>query len=162
MKYATTFLSGLLFAVGLGVGGMTQPAKVIGFLDITGNWDPALMFVIAGAIGTYSLIYRLSRRRNAPVLATNFQVPTRKDVDRRLLAGAAIFGAGWGLGGFCPGPALTSLASGQTPVLVFVVAMLGGMALFDVAPVAARQLRTVRERLLSGESEDMPDPAQEM
>jgi uncharacterized protein len=121
------FVSGLLFAVGLGISGMTNPAKVAGFLDFAGKWDPSLMFVMAGAIGVHLVAYRLVRRRSSPLLAGAFSVPSRRDIDVKLLAGAAIFGLGWGLGGYCPGPSIVSLASGATGVLVFVGAMLAGM-----------------------------------
>jgi uncharacterized protein len=118
-----SFFSGIVFALGLGISGMTRPTKVIGFLDFFGNWDASLAFVMIGAIGVYFVAYRLSRTMPAPLLAARFALPTRVDLDARLVTGAAIFGAGWGLGGFCPGPALVSLASGAAPVFVFVAAM---------------------------------------
>lgn len=121
------FAGGALFAVGLAVGGMTQPAKVIGFLDVTGDWDPSLIFVMAGAIAVHAIVYRLVRRRSAPFLAERFAVPTRRDLDPRLIGGAALFGVGWGLGGYCPGPGVTALVSGSAPALVFVASMLGAM-----------------------------------
>lgn len=127
------FVSGVIFAIGLAIGGMTKPAKVAGFLDFTGNWDPSLMFVMGGAVMTHAILYRLIRKRPTPLFTAAFSVPTRKDIDLRLLGGAALFGIGWGLSGFCPGPAITSLASGQTPVLIFVVAMIGGMYLYTVS-----------------------------
>lgn len=117
--------AGLLFGAGLVVSGMTEPAKVRGFLDFTGHWDPTLAFVMAGAIAVHLLAYRLIRGRRAPILGGSFQLPTRRDIDAKLLAGAAIFGVGWGLGGYCPGPAVTSLTTGAPAVLVFVAAMLG-------------------------------------
>lgn len=126
------FLSGVIFAVGLGISGMTRPAKVIGFLDFTGNWDPSLAFVMLGAIAVHALGYRLIRRRPAPVFAPAFAVPARRDLDLRLVGGAALFGVGWGLGGFCPGPALTALASGYASVLLFVAAMVVGMYLYTL------------------------------
>lgn len=135
----TSFLAGLIFAVGLGLGGMTQPAKVLGFLDLTGNWDPSLACVMLGAIAVHAPAYRLIRRRSAPIFATAFAVPTRRDFDLRLVAGAALFGIGWGLGGFCPGPAITSLVSGHTAVLLFVPAMVAGMYLHTL--VEALQVR---------------------
>jgi uncharacterized membrane protein YedE/YeeE len=128
----TSFISGIVFALGLGISGMTRPVKVIGFLDFAGSWDPSLAFVMIGAIGVYFVAYRWSRKMASPVLAAEFSVPTRSDLDGRLIIGAAIFGAGWGLGGFCPGPAITSLASGATPVMVFVAAMTIGMYLHKV------------------------------
>lgn len=128
----TSFVSGIVFALGLGISGMTRPVKVIAFLDFAGSWDPSLAFVMIGAICVYFVAYRWSRKMASPVLAAEFSVPTRSDLDGRLIIGAAIFGAGWGLGGFCPGPAITSLASGATPVMVFVAAMTIGMYLHKV------------------------------
>jgi uncharacterized protein len=125
----TSFASGIVFALGLGISGMTRPIKVIGFLDFFGSWDPSLALVIIGAIAVYFVAYRWSLEMASPVLAAEFSVPKRSDLDRRLIIGAAIFGAGWGLGGFCPGPAITSLASGAAPVMVFVAAMAIGMYL---------------------------------
>jgi uncharacterized protein len=125
----TSFVSGIVFALGLGISGMTRPIKVIGFLDFFGSWDPSLAFVMIGAIGVYFLAYRWSLKLTSPVLAAKFSLPTRSDLDWRLVTGAAIFGAGWGLGGFCPGPAIVSLASGAAPVMVFVAAMAFGIYL---------------------------------
>lgn len=124
-----SFLSGVLFALGLGISGMTRPIKVIGFLDIFGQWDASLAFVMLGAIGIYFVAYRLSRTMSSPLLALKFAIPSRTDLDARLIAGAALFGIGWGLGGFCPGPAITSLASGAAPVAVFVATMAAGIYL---------------------------------
>lgn len=118
-------VAGTLFGAGLVVGGMTMPSKVRGFLDFTGSWDPTLVFVMGGAVVVHFLAYRLVRGRAHPVLAQRFQVPTRKDLDLRLIVGAAVFGVGWALGGFCPGPAVTSASSGSAAVLVFLAAMLG-------------------------------------
>lgn len=129
MKSLLSFISGVVFALGLGISGMTRPVKVIGFLDFAGHWDPSLAFVMIGAITVYFVAYRWIRMRSAPVLAEKFSVPQRTDVDRNLVVGAAAFGAGWGLGGFCPGPAITALASGAAPVVVFVAAMAAGMYL---------------------------------
>jgi uncharacterized membrane protein YedE/YeeE len=126
------FVSGFIFAIGLGLGGMTQPAKVTAFLDFAGNWDPSLAFVMGGAILVYAPLYRLIRRRPTPLFASTFSVPTRTDIDPRLPGGAALFGVGWGLGGFCPGPAVTSLASGHLSVVTFVASMLAGMYLFKL------------------------------
>ncbi|MBI3249109.1 MAG: YeeE/YedE family protein [Deltaproteobacteria bacterium] len=126
------FLSGAIFACGLAVGGMTQPAKVTAFLDIAGNWDPSLAFVMMGAIMVHAVLYRAIRRRPSPLFAAAFALPVRTDLDARLIGGAALFGVGWGLGGFCPGPAVTSLASGREPVLIFVIAMLAGMYLYRI------------------------------
>jgi uncharacterized membrane protein YedE/YeeE len=125
----SSFISGLVFALGLGISGMTRPIKVIGFLDFFGDWDASLAFVMIGAIGVYFVAYRLSRTMRSPILAATFSIPARSDVDARLLGGAALFGAGWGLAGFCPGPAVTSLASGSAPVVVFVASMAAGIYL---------------------------------
>ncbi|MES1206351.1 MAG: YeeE/YedE family protein [Pseudomonadota bacterium] len=122
-------LSGALFALGLSVSGMTQPAKVIGFLDVGGQWDPSLMFVMAGAVAVYFVGDRLIRRKTKPLYAATFSRPAAAKIDLRLLGGAAIFGVGWGLSGFCPGPALVSLGAGVTSALWFVPAALVGMLL---------------------------------
>jgi uncharacterized protein len=127
---ATSFIAGVVFALGLGISGMTRPIKVIGFLDFFGAWDASLAFVIAGAIAVYFAAYRFSRTMPAPLLAPDFSLPKRSDLDAKLISGAAIFGVGWGLGGFCPGPALTSLASGAAAVVIFVAAMAVGMYVY--------------------------------
>ena len=119
--------SGLLFGAGLVISGMTQPQKVLGFLDPLGRFDASLIFVMLGAIAVHFIAYRVRARRAAPLFSTKFFVPTRRDIDAKLLAGAFIFGAGWGLGGYCPGPAITSLPGGGLPALAFVSAMLLGM-----------------------------------
>lgn len=117
--------SGTLFGAGLVVAGMTRPDRVIGFLDMFGGtWDPSLALVMGGAIGVHALAYRLIKGRAAPLWAERWSLPTRSDIDGRLLLGAALFGIGWGLGGLCPGPALVSLTSAATSGVVFVVAML--------------------------------------
>jgi uncharacterized membrane protein YedE/YeeE len=128
---AAAFLSGLLFAIGLVLGGMTQPSKVVGFLDLTGDWDPSLALVMGGALGTHALGRRLVLRRPRPLLDSRFHLPTRSEIDASLLGGAAIFGIGWGLGGFCPGPAMVALGAGARASLVFVPAMIAGMLLHD-------------------------------
>lgn len=125
-------LSGIVFALGLGISGMTRPIKVIGFLDFAGAWDATLVFVMIGAIGVYFIAFRISRAMRAPIMADQFSIPTRSDLDTRLILGAAIFGVGWGLGGFCPGPAITSLASGALPVFLFVASMATGMYLHSL------------------------------
>jgi len=130
MKWLTLFLSGLLFALGLGVAGMTRPEKIIDFLDISGHWDPSLLFVMGGAVSINMLLYRLTRRRPCPLYSDRFTTPRHRKINWRLIAGAAIFGSGWGLAGYCPGPALVSVVGGTTPVLVFIIAMLAGMGLF--------------------------------
>ncbi len=123
---------GFIFAIGLGLSGMTQPEKVIGFLNLFGNWDPSLAFVMIGAIAVHASTYRLIRKKKTPWFSDRWHVPHRKDVTPALLIGSTIFGMGWGLGGYCPGPALTSLASMQSRPVVFVISMIGGMILFRV------------------------------
>jgi uncharacterized protein len=129
MKVVLSALAaGLVFGLGLIVSGMVNPAKVLNFLDIAGQWDPSLAFVMAGAAGTVFIGYRLVLKRPGPLFAERFNVPTATKLDARLMGGAAMFGVGWGLVGFCPGPALTALGTGAMPALVFVAAMLAGMA----------------------------------
>lgn len=132
------FLAGLLFGVGLIVAQMTNPSKVIGFLDITGNWDPSLAFVMVGAIAVYAPAYWLSRTRPArPLWGEEFKLPLRQQIDRPLVLGALTFGVGWGLSGFCPGPALTSAGFGEPRVWVFVAAMLAGMIAYRLSSRSA-------------------------
>lgn len=137
MRLLGPFLSGLLFAVGLGIARMTQPAKIIGFLDIAGSWDPSLAFVMGGAIAVYAPLSRIIVRRARPLFADGFVLPTRRDLDPKLIAGAAMFGVGWGLAGFCPGPAIVAVLSGSPAVLAFVVSMLAGMAAFEATASGA-------------------------
>jgi uncharacterized protein len=123
---------GLLFGLGLVISGMSNPAKVLNFLDVaavrTGGWDPSLAFVMAGAISVAAPAFAWALRRETPVLASTFQIPSSQEFDAKLLAGAAIFGVGWGLAGFCPGPAFTALATGGTAAFGFMAMMLAGMA----------------------------------
>jgi uncharacterized membrane protein YedE/YeeE len=126
---AVAFGTGLLFAVGLGLAGMTDPARILAFLDVFGRWDPTLLFVMGGALLVHAASYAVIRRRSSPILAPRFYLPTRRDVTVPLVAGSAVFGVGWGLSGYCPGPAVVSLASGARPALVFTVGMLLGFAL---------------------------------
>lgn len=128
----TTFAAGFVFALGLGVSGMTRPDKVVGFLDLAGDWDPSLAFVMAGAIAVHAVAYLVVPRLRGPLLGGAWHLPTRRDVDAPLVVGAVLFGAGWGLGGYCPGPALVSLVTGTADVLLFVQAMIGGMLLHRV------------------------------
>ena len=138
-----SFICGIVFSIGLGISGMTQPQKVIGFLDVFGEWDLSLAFVMFGAVLSY-LILQLWIQRNfsIPVLGGSFQVTTRKDLDRSLIIGALLFGSGWGLGGYCPGPAITSLGSGSLNALLFVVAMGIGMLVADrvISPMLAYEI----------------------
>jgi uncharacterized protein len=124
---AVAFASGLVFAFGLGLSGMTRPGKILGFLDVAGAWDPSLALVMVGAVGVHFLFVRRARRRASPWLAPRFAWPPERRIDARLLAGAALFGIGWGLAGYCPGPALVALASFGPGVLLFVSAMAVGM-----------------------------------
>ncbi len=130
---AAALLTGLLFGVGLIVSGMTNPAKVQNFLDISGSWDPSLAFVMGGAIAVTLPGYIWLGRRQGPWFASAFQWPTASDLDVRLLGGAAVFGAGWGLGGFCPGPVLASVSLGAVGTMVFVAAMCTGFVLAKLA-----------------------------
>lgn len=126
---AVSLLVGFLFAIGLAISGMTQPQKVIGFLN-PWDWDPALIFVMVGAIGVHALSYPFIKRRSSPLLDTKWHLPRRHDLSSRLVLGSALFGIGWGLGGYCPGPGLTSLSSGDFRSVLFVIAMIAGMLLF--------------------------------
>jgi len=120
--------AGLVFGLGLIVSGMVNPAKVLNFLDIAGQWDPSLAFVMAGAASTVFIVYRFVLKRPAPLFADRFNLPGATRIDARLIGGAIMFGIGWGLVGLCPGPALTALGTGAVPVVVFAAAMLAGMA----------------------------------
>ena len=126
-------IAGAVFALGLVISGMTDPGRVTAFLDVTGHWDPTLAFVMAGAIAVHAPLARLVRRRAAPIFDTTFHLPERRVIEPRLVIGAALFGVGWGLSGYCPGPALVSLGTAATPVLVFIGAMIGGTALARIA-----------------------------
>ena len=127
MGIIISFVAGLLFASGLALSGMTHPEKVIGFLDFFGDWDPALVFVLAGATGTMALVYRLGRGLARPFLAAQFFLPTRHALDTKLVLGSALFGVGWGLAGLCPGPALASLPNFSPGIGLFVLSMAVGM-----------------------------------
>ena len=133
MNALASFVAGLVFGVGLIVSGMTDPGKVIGFLDIAGNWDPSLAFVMAGAILVGFFAFMIAQRRTRNVLGGAMHLPQRRDIDVRLIAGSVVFGVGWGLAGFCPGPALVSFGSGQDKAAVFVVAMLLAMLVYAFA-----------------------------
>jgi uncharacterized membrane protein YedE/YeeE len=126
-RAVAAFGAGALFGLGLVVSGMTRPSKVVGFLDLGGAWDASLAFVMMGAVGVYALAHRLALRRGTPLLAPRFAMPKRTELDRRLVMGAALFGIGWGIGGFCPGPGIVAAGSGSIPALVFVGAMTAGM-----------------------------------
>lgn len=130
MKNFISLLVGVLFALGLGYSGMTQPHIVRGFLDVGANWNWTLMGVMIGAIGVHCITFRLIMRRKSPLFSDEFKVPSDKKLDRRLILGALIFGLGWGWTGICPGPGIVSLASGEMPFVYFVISMLIGMKLF--------------------------------
>ncbi len=151
----TALLSGILFGVGLAVSGMTQPSKVVGFLDFFGDWDASLGLVMGGAVAVHFIGLRWVLRRPTPMLADHFRLPTRTDIDVPLLLGAAVFGVGWGLGGVCPGPAITALPSGAWQMLLFVVTMALGMLLYQQFDVFMRNRR--RTRALAS-----PDPSPEL
>lgn len=127
------FFVGLLFGVGLILAGMTDPSKVLGFLDLAGNWDPSLALVMGGAILVGLGAFATARKRTTSFLGGAMHLPTSKDIDKRLIVGSLLFGAGWGLAGFCPGPAIVSLGAGQPKAVVFMLAMLAGMGIFELA-----------------------------
>ena len=132
MPILTALLAGLVFGIGLIVSGMANPAKVLGFLDLAGQWDPSLAFVMGGAVAVGSIAFLLARRRTLSLIGLEMRLPTDRHVDRRLIVGSAIFGIGWGIAGFCPGPALVALGMGEAKAIAFVVAMLLGMGLFEL------------------------------
>ncbi len=129
LRALAAFVAGSLFGVGFIVSGMINPTKVLAFLDVAGAWDPSLMFVMIGAVAASAAGYRIALRQGRPLFDCRFHLPTRRDVDKRLLGGAVLFGAGWGLVGFCPGPAIAGLSFGSKESFVFVAAMAAGMML---------------------------------
>ncbi len=131
-SHMTEFLAGLLFGLGLILSGMTDPGKVLGFLDLFGAWDPSLALVMGGAIAVGLCAFTLAKKRTRNLLGGAMFVPHNQHIDKRLVIGSLLFGAGWGVAGFCPGPALVSMASGQPKALIFVLAMLGGMAVYEL------------------------------
>jgi hypothetical protein len=141
MASVVAFVAGLLFGLGLIVAGMVNPAKILGFLDVAGRWDPSLAFVMAGAIAVCLVAFSLARRRTLSALGLPMQLPAAQTIDLRLVGGSLVFGIGWGLAGFCPGPALVALGAGYIKAVVFVVAMLLGMGAFELIS-AARRRRT--------------------
>lgn len=132
MHRISEFLVGLLFGTGLVVSGMTDPGKVIGFLDLFGTWDPSLALVMGGANLVGLVAFTVAKKRTTTFLGDAMHLPTSRDIDKRLLLGSLLFGAGWGLAGFCPGPAIVSLGAGQAKAAVFVAALLVGMLLFEI------------------------------
>ena len=139
MNRIIEFFVGLLFGIGLLVSGMTDPAKVQGFLDLAGAWDPSLAFVMGGAILVGLVAFAVAKRRTRTFLGGAMHLPTSRDIDRRLMIGSLLFGAGWGLAGFCPGPGLVSMGAGEPKAALFVAAMIGGMLLFEVLDRRARR-----------------------
>ena len=138
MKLIMALVAGLVFGLGLIVSGMTDPSKVIGFLNLAGSWDPSLAFVMGGAILVGLVAFRLAARRPKSLLGDQMRIPGAHQIDRRLILGGLTFGIGWGLAGYCPGPALASLASGGSQPLLFTAAMLVGMAIFEIQDRYAR------------------------
>jgi uncharacterized membrane protein YedE/YeeE len=132
MTLLVAFLTGVVFAVGLAVAGMTAPEKIVAFLDVTGDWDPSLAFVMVSAIGVYLPVHLVVRRRARPLAGSRFAIPEESPIDARLVGGAAIFGAGWGLSGYCPGPAVVSLASAGQGVTLFVAGMLAALVAYEL------------------------------
>lgn len=133
-RLLAALISGALFGIGLAMAGMTDARRIIGFLDLTGNWNPTLAFVLGGAVLTSALLFPLIKKQGHPLFDTKFRIPNRTDIDAKLLGGAALFGIGWGLAGYCPGPAIAGLGTLSTEALWFVPAMLGGSlihSLFD-------------------------------
>ena len=130
MKAFAAFVSGLVFGIGLLVSGMADPSKVIGFLDVAGRFDPTLLVVMASALAVSAVVYVFARRRTGGLLGDAFDLPSSRKLDRRLIAGSVVFGIGWGIAGVCPGPAFVVLGAGRIEGVVFVAAMLAGMALF--------------------------------
>ncbi|MEX2207334.1 MAG: DUF6691 family protein [Myxococcota bacterium] len=133
MQRLAAGLCGVVFGAGLAVSGMTNPAKVLAFLDVFGRWDPTLAFVMGGALAVTAIGYTLARGRSRPWFADAFSIPSRRDVDLRLMGGAALFGVGWGLVGLCPGPALANLSRGSGEIFVFAGAMIAAVVLHRFA-----------------------------
>ncbi|WP_027962246.1 DUF6691 family protein [Halomonas halodenitrificans] len=134
MKTLMGYIAGLLFGLGVGISGMTDPSRVLGFLDIAGAWDPTLMFVLGGAVVTNFIGYRLTFRRAGPIYGKAFQLPGRQDLDGRLIGGSVLFGIGWGLSGYCPGPALASVGGLTAPLAAMLIAMSAGWFLARAIP----------------------------
>jgi uncharacterized membrane protein YedE/YeeE len=145
MAIVATFLSGLIFGLGLVVSGLINPAKVLNFLDVTGTWDPSLAITMAAAVAVTGLGYRLAFAKGRPILSEAFQLPAASAIDARLLAGAALFGIGWGLVGYCPGPAIAGLSLGVSSTVVFVASMLAGMAIARLLTASAPTTRASRQ-----------------
>ena len=145
MRLITVYLIGLIFGLGISISGMANPAKVLNFFDVAGTWDPSLAFVMGGALIVTFFGYRVVLKRQAPLMAPAFQLPTRRDFDLPLIGGSAFFGVGWGIAGFCPGGALPALGTGKSDVLIFVAALVAGILIAKAAQaaLAARKQATV-------------------
>ena len=128
----SSYLIGILFAAGLGISGMVRPERIISFLDISGTWNPSLIFVMVGALFVHFILYKLIRKRGTPLFAAEFNIPSNYKITFRLVVGSMIFGIGWGIAGYCPAPAITALASLKAAPVVFVLSMILGMLLFEV------------------------------
>lgn len=152
MDTIASLIVGLIFGMGLIFAGMTDPSKVIGFLDIGGSWDPSLGLVMGGAILVGVIAFRFARQRTVNFFGGAIKLPTADDIDKRLVIGSLLFGAGWGMAGFCPGPAITSLGTANTKAMLFVLAMIAGMALFEAAE------RLFKEPPAATESQPTPSP----
>lgn len=144
-KLLPPLVSGTLFGAGLTVSGMTDPARVRGFLDVFGAWDPTLVFVMGAAVLVMAVAWRIRQRMGTPAFAERFSLPDRQDLNGRLIAGAILFGTGWGLAGLCPGPAVASLVLAPLGVLPFILAMLAGMAAQRVLTLVPRRSQSVVE-----------------
>lgn len=131
MTLLISLLTGLVFGIGLIISGMANPAKVLAFLDLAGPWDPSLAFVMIGAIAVGMVAFGLARQRRVSLLGAEMQLPSARHIDRRLVGGSLLFGVGWGIAGFCPGPALVALGAGESKAVLFVIAMIAGMAIFE-------------------------------
>jgi uncharacterized membrane protein YedE/YeeE len=138
MHILFSLLAGLVFGLGLIVSGMANPAKVLGFLDLAGAWDPSLLFVMGGAIAVGAVAFFVARKRVVSLLGAPMRLPTSRDIDRRLVGGSLLFGIGWGIAGICPGPGLVALGMGEVKALVFVAAMLAGMGIWELFETRAR------------------------
>lgn len=147
MKILSAYIIGLVFGVGLILSGMTNPSKVIGFLDIAGTWDPSLALVMVGAISVAAIAFKVSRVTSASLSGEPFRLPSSTAIDKRLIIGGVLFGAGWGLAGYCPGPALASLTTGGLKPWIFFLAMLVGMAIFELLESIARSRKSKSEAL---------------
>ena len=139
MFVLTSLLAGLVFGLGLILSGMANPAKVLGFLDLAGPWDPSLALVMGGAIAVGFFAFLVAKNRTRSLLGAEMRLPTATNIDRRLVTGGVLFGMGWGLTGFCPGPGLVALGMGEPKAAVFVMAMLAGMAVFELLEKARKQ-----------------------